>query len=114
MDSWYEIAFDGKGSWSLNDDFAWNFLAFEVDNSSSLLTDNIKNDFLILGNTDTFGINGSFFAPEKTLILVLVKQTQNIARVCLIIVIMVTYLQMENKSTNLKLVIKITFRLNFG
>ena len=92
MHSGYGTAFDGKGSWSLNDDFAWNFLAFEVDSSLSFLTGNLKNDFLILGNTDTFGINGSFGAPEKKLILVLVKQTQNIAWVCIIIVIIVTYL----------------------
>ena len=38
---------------------------FGVDNSSSSHTYNLKNDFLILGEGDTFGINGSFGAPEK-------------------------------------------------
>ena len=34
-------------------------------NSSSSHADDIKNNFLILGERDTFGINGSFGAPEK-------------------------------------------------
>ena len=36
-----------------------------VDNSSSSHSDNGKNNFLILGNGTTFGINGSFGSPEK-------------------------------------------------
>ena len=48
-----------------------------VENRSSSHSDNLKNDFLILGG-DTFGINGSFGAPEKKLILILVKQRQNL------------------------------------
>ena len=35
-------------------------------NSSSSHADDIKNNFLILDERDTFGINGSFGAPEKT------------------------------------------------
>ena len=58
--SGYGIAFDGKGSWSFNDDFAKNVIIFGVDNSWSSHTDNLKNVFLILGKGDTFGINGSF------------------------------------------------------
>ena len=41
--------------------------------------DNRKNDLLVLGEGDTFGINGSLGAPEKKLILILVKQRQNFA-----------------------------------
>ena len=59
------IVFDGKDSWSFNDDFARNAIIFGVDNSPSSRTDNLKNDFLILGEGDTFGINGSFGASEK-------------------------------------------------
>ena len=33
--------------------------------------------FLILGEKDTFGINGSFSALEKNLVLILLKQRQN-------------------------------------
>ena len=75
--SCYGIAIDGKGEWSFGNDFARNVIMFGVGNSSSSRTDNLKNDFLILGEVDTFGINGSFGAPEKKLILILVKQRQN-------------------------------------
>ena len=63
--SGYGIAFDGKVSWSFGNDFARNVIIIGVDNSSSSHSDNQKNDFLILGEAGTFGINGSFGAPEK-------------------------------------------------
>ena len=59
------IAFVGKDSWSVIDDFVRNVKIFGVDKSSSSHTDNLKNDFSILREGDTFGINGSFGAPEK-------------------------------------------------
>ena len=62
--SGYGIAFDGLGPWSFSNDFARNALIFDIDNSSSSHTANLKNNFLVL--VDTFGINGSFGAPEKT------------------------------------------------
>ena len=34
-------------------------------NSSSSHTDNVENDFLVLGDGPTFGVNGSFGASEK-------------------------------------------------
>ena len=63
--SGYVIAFDGKGDWSFGNDYARNVITFGVDNSSSSHADNLKNNFLILGEGDTFSINGSFAAPEK-------------------------------------------------
>ena len=42
-----------------------NVIIFWVDNSSSSHTDNLKNDFLILGEGPTFGINGSFGVSKK-------------------------------------------------
>ena len=63
--SGYWIAFDGKLSWSFNDDFARDVIIFGVDNSSSSHTNNIKNDFSILGEGDTSSINESFGATEK-------------------------------------------------
>ena len=33
---------------------------FEVDNNSSSHTDNLKNDFLILGERDVLAVNGSY------------------------------------------------------
>ena len=61
----YGIAFDGKGSWSFGNDRARNVVIIGVDNSSSSHNDNQINEFLILGEGDTFGINGRFGAPEK-------------------------------------------------
>ena len=65
MHSCYRIAFDGKSEWSFGDGFARNVLIFGVDSSSSSHADTLKNDFLILGEGNTFDINGSFGAPEK-------------------------------------------------
>ena len=82
--SGYEIAFDGKGSWSFNDDFARNVIIFGVDSSLSSHTDNLKDDFLVLVEGDTFSSDGSFDAVEKNLLLILVKQKQSFAWVCII------------------------------
>ena len=38
---------------------------FGVDDTPSSHTDNLKNDFSILGESPTFGINGRFGASEK-------------------------------------------------
>ena len=62
--SGYGIAFDGKGSWSFGNNYARNIIIFGVDSSSSH-TDNLKNDFLILDEGPTFGINGSFGGSQK-------------------------------------------------
>ena len=63
--SGYGIAFDGGGSWSFNDEFARNVKIFEADNSSSFHTKIFHMIFRVLGKRDSFGINGSFVAPEK-------------------------------------------------
>ena len=39
-------------------------MTFGVDNSSLSYIDNLKSNCLVLGEGDTFGINGSFGAPE--------------------------------------------------
>ena len=54
-----------------------NVIIFAVDNSSSSHTKNLKNDFLILGEGLTFGINGGFGTSEKKLSLILLKQRQS-------------------------------------
>ena len=61
----YGMAFVGKGEWSFGNDFAKNVIIFGVHNSSSSHTGNLKNDFLILGDGPTLGINGSFGASKK-------------------------------------------------
>ena len=60
-----EIIFDSAGLWSYNNDTARNVIIFGVDNISSSHSDNLKNDFLVLGEVPTVGINGSFGLPEK-------------------------------------------------
>ena len=51
-------------SWSFNDDTVRNVITFGVDESSSSHTDNLKNDFSVLGVGDNFDINGSFGETE--------------------------------------------------
>ena len=71
----YRIAFE----WSFGNDYARNITIFGVDTSLLSHADNLENNFLVPGEGDTFGINGSFGAPEKKKKLILVKQTQNFA-----------------------------------
>ena len=59
------IAFDGKGSWSFGNDFSRNSVIFGVDNSSPSHTNNRKNNFLVLGEGPTDGLNDSTGAVEK-------------------------------------------------
>ena len=61
----YGIAFDGKGKCSFGNDYVRDVVIFGVDNSPSSHADNRKNNVLVIGEGDTFGINGSFGAPEK-------------------------------------------------
>ena len=72
--SGFGITFDSGGSWSFDNDFAKNVIIFGVDNSSSSHSDNRKNNFLILGEGPTYGINGSFGAPEKKLLILVLKR----------------------------------------
>ena len=77
MCSGYGITFDSAGWWGFDNDTVRNVINFGVDNSSSSYSDNSKNNFLILGEGQTFGINGSFGWPEKNLLLILLIKTQH-------------------------------------
>ena len=68
---------------------ARNVVIFAVDNSSSH-TDNRKNNFSVLGDGATQGINDDTDSAEKKLLLTLVKQIQNFAKVYITMVIRVT------------------------
>ena len=103
----YGIAFDGKSLWRFSDEFAWNVIISGIDNGSSSHTDNPKNKFLILGGGDTFCINGGFGEPEIKKSINFNKAKTKFFWVCIIMLIIVTYLWMEKKSINFKLVIKI-------
>ena len=61
----------------------------------------------MLGEGPTYGINRSFA-------LILVKQTQNLAWVCIIMVIIVICLLMEKKSLSLKLIFQFSLSSGFG
>ena len=63
--SGYRIAFDEKGEQSFKNYTGRNVIIFRVDDSSSAHTDNRKNDFLILGEGTTLGINGNFGLSAK-------------------------------------------------
>ena len=40
-------------------------ITFDVDNSSSCHSHHFKNNFLVLDEGPTYGMNGSFSSPEK-------------------------------------------------
>ena len=63
--SGYGIAFHRLGSWSFGNDFAGNAETFCVDNSSSSLTINCINKFLVLDKRPTSYINDSTGGAEK-------------------------------------------------
>ena len=65
MYSSYGKTFDSAGSWGFDNDTARDFIIFGVDNSSSSHADNRRNNFLVLVEDPTFGINGSFCSPNK-------------------------------------------------
>ena len=64
----YGITFGSAGSWSFEDNFARNVIIFGADNSSSPHSDNRKNNFLILGQGPTYGINENFGSSEEKFI----------------------------------------------
>ena len=77
-------------------------MTFGVDNSSLSYIDNLKSNCLVLGEGDTFGINGSFGAPEIKFSINFSEANTNF---CLL---------MEKKSLNLKPTKKmLTFQLHF-
>ena len=65
MCSGYGVATDGKGEWSIDKGYARNVLILVLDNSASYHVDNLKINFLVLGEGDTFGIIGSSGAQKK-------------------------------------------------
>ena len=105
--SGYGITFDSADFWGLDNDTAINVIIFGVDNSSSSHSDNRKNNFLIWGKGPTFRINGNLGSPEKILVLILLRQTQNFVWVYIIMVITNICLLMEKKFLSLKPAMKI-------
>ena len=63
--SGYRITFNSVGSWNFNNYFARIIISLSINNSLSCHSDNRKNNFLILGESRTYGINESFGSLEK-------------------------------------------------
>ena len=80
MYSGYVIAFDGAGPWNFGDDFAGNVIIFGVHNSLSSHTDNRRDNFLLLGEGPTYGINKALVHQRKMFIINLSKSK---AKFCL-------------------------------
>ena len=103
--SGYRIAFDRKGECNFGHGFANGAIIFGVDNSSSsyantkILYTYHKNNFLALGEGDTFDINGGFGAPG--LVIIIVKQIKIFASVYITMTIIDICLLMEKISVYL-------------
>ena len=95
--SGYGIIFDNADSRSFDNDFARNVIIFGVYKSSSSHSDNRKNNFSILGEGTIYGTTRSFGSPDKTSTLTLLKQTQNVVCVYIIMLIIVICLFIEKK-----------------
>ena len=63
----YRITPDSAGSWSLDRGTGSYVIIFGIYNSSSSHADNRKNNFSVLSEVQTFGINGRFGSLEKKL-----------------------------------------------
>ena len=94
--------------------YARNVIIFVFDNNSSCQPDNLKNNFTILHEGDTFDINGSFGAPEKKFSINFSKANK---KFCLSLHYNADnsyFFVNEKKSLSLKLTIKmLTFQPNF-
>ena len=109
------ITFDSAGSRSFGNDFVRNVVIFGVGNTSSSQADNRKNNFLILGEVPTYGINVSFGSPEKKFNINFTKTNTKFCSVYIIILVIVICLLMEKKSLNSKLTTKmLIFQLNLS
>ena len=65
------IAFDRACLWNFGNDFSGNAVIFGANNRSSSRADN----FFVLDEGPTYGINRSFGAAEKRIPLIFVKKT---------------------------------------
>ena len=112
--SGYGKTIDSAGSWSVDNDFARNVIISGVGNSSSSHTDNCKNYFLILDESSTYGINGSFGLSEKKVSINFNKASTKFWLSLHYNADNIFFFLMEKKSLTLKLTTRmLTFQLNF-
>ena len=95
--SGYRTTFNSACSRSFDNDFARKVLIFGADNCSSSHADNCKNSFVILGEGWRLELMEALVHQRKCLVLLSVKQTQNFAWVCIIMLITGICLLMEKK-----------------
>ena len=93
--SGYGITFHSASSWSCYDETARNVIILGVDNISSSHPDNCKNNLLVLGEVQFLKLMEALVHQKKSLVLILKNQTQNVAKVCIIMLIIVICLLME-------------------
>ena len=74
----YVITFDGESSVNFGTDCARNVVIFVVDNSTSSHAENCRNEFLVIVEGLTYGIDGSFCSPDKKFSINLSKARINI------------------------------------
>ena len=83
-------------------------ITFYADRSRLSHADNSRNNILAIGKGPTNDINDGVGTTEKkNLVLILAKQIQNFAWVCITMVIIVICLLMQNKFISLKPIVKI-------
>ena len=112
--SGYGKTIDSAGSWSVDNDFARNVIISGVGNSSSSHTDNCKNYFLILDESSTYSINGSFGLSEKKVSINFNKASTKFWLSLHYNADNIFFFLMEKKSLTLKLTTRmLTFQLNF-
>ena len=112
--SGYGITFYSVVSWSFDNDTVRNIITFGVDNRSWSHSENCTNDFLILREGPTYGINGSFESPEKKINIDFTKANTKFFWIYTIMLIIVICLLIKKNSLNLKLTIEmLTFQLSF-
>ena len=90
-------------------DFAKNVIIHGVDNSSSSHSDNNKNNFLVLEEGSTDGINRSFGSPNKKFNINFTKGNKNFVWVCFVMLLIVCgkeifKFKVDNKNMNSQII----------
>ena len=97
--SGYCAGFDRKGKFSVSNGFGRNCKIYEADIGSSLHIDNKEKDTLILGEAPIQRLDDKKLTTEK---MYWINFTENNKNVCIIMLQIVIYLLMVQKTLNLK------------
>ena len=109
------MEFDGKGEWCFGNDYGRDVIVFVVDNGWSSHADNLTHKLLVLGEKEKPLVLMKTLVHQKKISIILLEETQNIAWVYIIMLIIVSCLLKEKKSLSFKLTIEmLTFQINFA